>query len=146
MADKAAAIREALRVLCEAGREDLIQPGVLSQAWVGLESTKGAAAGGVAAAISACSPPQKLNKNVSAHCLGDNSRKGKKEEATQEASGIPAQASPVCEGRRGRAARAPQRLLGVGLSARGRPRGIPVMKGKEVNDLPRRHRPLIAMR
>ncbi|KAJ1144013.1 hypothetical protein NDU88_010315 [Pleurodeles waltl] len=77
-----AAAREALRVICEAGRDDLIQPGVLSQAWVGLEHTRRAAASGVLAVILACSPPQqRVNKTANARCLGEQKRKIKKEMA-----------------------------------------------------------------
>ena len=52
--------REALRLLCEAGRADLLRPGVLGQAWVGLEQVterpRRAASVGVSAAVEACLP------------------------------------------------------------------------------------------
>ncbi|KAJ1177643.1 hypothetical protein NDU88_002895 [Pleurodeles waltl] len=83
MAEKAAVVREAFRVICEVGRDDLIQPGILSQAWVGLECPRHAAAGGVAAAVLACSPPQqRVSKSiVNACCLGEQKWKIKKETA-----------------------------------------------------------------
>ncbi|KAJ1199999.1 hypothetical protein NDU88_003829 [Pleurodeles waltl] len=48
---------EALRVLQEEGREDLIKEGVLEQAWVGLRRPKRSSAEGVSAAILACTSP-----------------------------------------------------------------------------------------
>ncbi|KAJ1090597.1 hypothetical protein NDU88_003727 [Pleurodeles waltl] len=77
--DAAAAVGEALRVICEAGRDDLIQQGVLSQAWVGLECLRRAAAGVVVVADLACSLRQQLvSKIVNARCLGGQKRKMKK--------------------------------------------------------------------
>ncbi|KAJ1176673.1 hypothetical protein NDU88_001942 [Pleurodeles waltl] len=48
---------EALRVLQEEGREDLIKEGVLEQAWVGLRRPKRSSAEGVSAAILGCTSP-----------------------------------------------------------------------------------------
>ncbi|KAJ1218663.1 hypothetical protein NDU88_006240 [Pleurodeles waltl] len=48
---------EALKVLQEEGREDLLQQGVLEQVWVGLKRPKGALSEGVAAALLACASP-----------------------------------------------------------------------------------------
>ena len=52
--------RKALRLLCEAGRQDLLRPGVLGQAWVGLEPSaerpRRAASVGVSEAVKACLP------------------------------------------------------------------------------------------
>ncbi|KAJ1218270.1 hypothetical protein NDU88_005853 [Pleurodeles waltl] len=56
---------QALKVLQDAGREDLIKEGVLEQAWVGLKRPKRLSAERVTAAVLACkSPksPKKLNK------------------------------------------------------------------------------------
>ncbi|KAJ1088810.1 hypothetical protein NDU88_001965 [Pleurodeles waltl] len=90
MAEKAATVREALRVICEARRDDLIQPGVLSQAWVGFELPGRAAAGGVAVVVLACSPLQRrVNKNTSACCLGEHKSKVKKETSLTMPNSIP---------------------------------------------------------
>ncbi|KAJ1198681.1 hypothetical protein NDU88_002520 [Pleurodeles waltl] len=51
----------ALKVLQDEGREDLIKEGVLEEAWVGLKRPKRRSAGGVSAAVAACSSP-KLGK------------------------------------------------------------------------------------
>ncbi|KAJ1089392.1 hypothetical protein NDU88_002543 [Pleurodeles waltl] len=48
---------EALRILQQEGREDLIKEGVLEQAWVGLKRPKRSSAEGVSAAILACTSP-----------------------------------------------------------------------------------------
>ncbi|KAJ1118286.1 hypothetical protein NDU88_006481 [Pleurodeles waltl] len=48
---------EALRVLQQEGREDLIKEGVLEQAWVGLKRPKRSSAEGVSSAIIACASP-----------------------------------------------------------------------------------------
>ncbi|KAJ1137328.1 hypothetical protein NDU88_003739 [Pleurodeles waltl] len=99
MAEKAAAVREALRVLCEAVRDDLIQPGILSQAWVGLERPRRATAGAVA--VLACSPPQQRgNRNVNARCLGE--QKLKKETALTTPSSFPNEAALDSEVKQGR--------------------------------------------
>ena len=58
-------LRRALRVLYECGMEDLIKPGVLGQAGVGLMRPKRKAASGVAAEVLACSPPRTKAKNKS---------------------------------------------------------------------------------
>ncbi|KAJ1115725.1 hypothetical protein NDU88_003947 [Pleurodeles waltl] len=48
---------EALRILQQEGREDLIREGVLEQAWVGLKRPKRSSAEGVSAVILACTSP-----------------------------------------------------------------------------------------
>ncbi|KAJ1117022.1 hypothetical protein NDU88_005223 [Pleurodeles waltl] len=48
---------EALRILQQKGREDLIREGVLEQAWVGLKRPKRSSAEGVSAAILSCTSP-----------------------------------------------------------------------------------------
>ncbi|KAJ1159646.1 hypothetical protein NDU88_000151 [Pleurodeles waltl] len=53
---------QALRVLQEAGREDLIKEGVLEQAWVGLKRPKRSSAERVSAAVLACTSPESLKK------------------------------------------------------------------------------------
>ncbi|KAJ1156759.1 hypothetical protein NDU88_009476 [Pleurodeles waltl] len=49
---------QALKVLQEAGREDLIKDGVLEQAWVGLKRPKRSSAERVSAAVFACKSPE----------------------------------------------------------------------------------------
>ncbi|KAJ1193176.1 hypothetical protein NDU88_002481 [Pleurodeles waltl] len=49
---------QALKMLQEEGREDLIKDGVLEQAWVGLRRPKRSSAEGVTAAILACTSPE----------------------------------------------------------------------------------------
>ncbi|KAJ1106714.1 hypothetical protein NDU88_004114 [Pleurodeles waltl] len=53
---------EALKVLQEEGREDLLQQGMLEQEWVGLKRPKRASSEGVAAAVMACSSPLSSSK------------------------------------------------------------------------------------
>ncbi|KAJ1128281.1 hypothetical protein NDU88_006660 [Pleurodeles waltl] len=53
---------QALKVLQDEGREDLIKEGVLEEAWVGLRRPKRLSSGGVMAAVIACSSPQKKFK------------------------------------------------------------------------------------
>ncbi|KAJ1098668.1 hypothetical protein NDU88_003775 [Pleurodeles waltl] len=50
-------VLEALRILQQEGREDLIREGVLEQAWVGTKRPKRSSAEGVSAAILACTSP-----------------------------------------------------------------------------------------
>ncbi|KAJ1100919.1 hypothetical protein NDU88_005994, partial [Pleurodeles waltl] len=100
---QAAAVREALRIICDAGRDDLIQPGVLSQASIGFECPKRAAAGGVAAAVLACSPPQhRGTKSMNGRCLGEHKQKFKKETALMVLSSLAAAMSSVEVEKRGR--------------------------------------------
>ncbi|KAJ1207937.1 hypothetical protein NDU88_003327 [Pleurodeles waltl] len=53
---------QALKVLQDEGREDLIKDGVLEEAWVGLRRPKRVSAEGVSAAVAACTSPQKVFK------------------------------------------------------------------------------------
>ncbi|KAJ1116219.1 hypothetical protein NDU88_004437 [Pleurodeles waltl] len=53
---------QALKVLQEEGREDLIKDGVLEEAWVGLRRPKGVSAKGVSAAVAACTLLQRVCK------------------------------------------------------------------------------------
>ncbi|KAJ1217676.1 hypothetical protein NDU88_005269 [Pleurodeles waltl] len=53
---------QALKVLQEEGREDLLKDGVLEQAWVGLRRTKRSSAEGVTAAILVCASPEQSPK------------------------------------------------------------------------------------
>ncbi|KAJ1107996.1 hypothetical protein NDU88_005381 [Pleurodeles waltl] len=53
---------QALKVLQDEGREDLIREGVLEQAWVGLRRPKRLLAEGVTAAITACTSPERAPK------------------------------------------------------------------------------------
>ncbi|KAJ1155214.1 hypothetical protein NDU88_007949 [Pleurodeles waltl] len=53
---------QALKVLRDEGREDLIKEGVLEEAWVGLKRPKRLSAEGVSAAIAGCSSPQEKPK------------------------------------------------------------------------------------
>ncbi|KAJ1130503.1 hypothetical protein NDU88_008855 [Pleurodeles waltl] len=50
-------VLQALRMLQEEGREDLLQEGVLGQEGIGLKRPRRASSEGVAAAVIACSPP-----------------------------------------------------------------------------------------
>ncbi|KAJ1161065.1 hypothetical protein NDU88_001553 [Pleurodeles waltl] len=60
--DNSSRVVEALKVLQEEGREDLLQQGVLEQAWVGLKRPKRASSEGVAAAVMACESPVRSSK------------------------------------------------------------------------------------
>ncbi|KAJ1190692.1 hypothetical protein NDU88_000014 [Pleurodeles waltl] len=53
---------QALKVLQEAGREDLTKEGVLEQAWVGLKRPKRSSADRVSAAVLACKSPESSPK------------------------------------------------------------------------------------
>ncbi|KAJ1084550.1 hypothetical protein NDU88_004697 [Pleurodeles waltl] len=53
---------QALKMLRDEGREDLIKEGVLEEAWVGLKRPKRLSAQGVSAAVAACSSPQEKSK------------------------------------------------------------------------------------
>ncbi|KAJ1127244.1 hypothetical protein NDU88_005647 [Pleurodeles waltl] len=53
---------QALKVLQEAGREDLIKEGVLEQVWVGLKRPKRSSAERVTAAVLACTSPESPKK------------------------------------------------------------------------------------
>ncbi|KAJ1109023.1 hypothetical protein NDU88_006392 [Pleurodeles waltl] len=55
-------VAQALRVLQEAGREDLIKEGVLEQAWVGLKRPKRSSADRVSAVVLACTSPESPKK------------------------------------------------------------------------------------
>ncbi|KAJ1192628.1 hypothetical protein NDU88_001935 [Pleurodeles waltl] len=58
-------------MLCEAGREDLLKPGVPGEAWVDLERPKGKAEGGVTAAVLAYLPEgNKLKAKLSSKIKG----------------------------------------------------------------------------
>ncbi|KAJ1175858.1 hypothetical protein NDU88_001143 [Pleurodeles waltl] len=48
-------VRPTLRTLGEAERADLLQPGVLEEAWVSMERLTQAASWGLVAAVAACS-------------------------------------------------------------------------------------------
>ncbi|KAJ1126205.1 hypothetical protein NDU88_004613 [Pleurodeles waltl] len=96
--------RGPFRVICEAGRDDLIQPGVLSHAWVGFERPRRTAVGGVAAAVLACSPPQqRLVKNTNARFLGEHKGKLRKESTLTESDGFKLLPSRAVEEAHGRA-------------------------------------------
>ncbi|KAJ1191642.1 hypothetical protein NDU88_000958 [Pleurodeles waltl] len=64
---------QALKVLQDEGREDLIKDGVLEQAWVGLRRPKRLSAEGVSAAVAACSSPVKAGKKF--RCKSATGRK-----------------------------------------------------------------------
>ncbi|KAJ1101297.1 hypothetical protein NDU88_006368 [Pleurodeles waltl] len=53
---------QALKVLHDEGREDLLKEGILEQAWVGIKRPKRLSADGVSAAVAACTSPVKLSK------------------------------------------------------------------------------------
>ncbi|KAJ1105821.1 hypothetical protein NDU88_003225 [Pleurodeles waltl] len=55
-------VMQALKVLQDEGREDLIKEGVLEEAWVGLRRPKRLSADGVTAAIISCTSPERVNK------------------------------------------------------------------------------------
>ncbi|KAJ1190640.1 hypothetical protein NDU88_007378 [Pleurodeles waltl] len=57
---------QALKVLRDEGREDLLREGVLEQAWVGLKRPKRLSAEGVSAAVAACTSPVKTFKKFRA--------------------------------------------------------------------------------
>ncbi|KAJ1144893.1 hypothetical protein NDU88_011187 [Pleurodeles waltl] len=60
---------QALKVLQDEGREDLLKEGVLEQAWVGLRRPKRVSAEGVSAAVAACTSPIKVGKKFKAKSL-----------------------------------------------------------------------------
>ncbi|KAJ1178852.1 hypothetical protein NDU88_004094 [Pleurodeles waltl] len=60
---------QALKVLQDEGREDLLKEGVLEQAWVGLRRPKRVSAEGVSAAVAACTSPIKRGKKFKAKSL-----------------------------------------------------------------------------
>ncbi|KAJ1149447.1 hypothetical protein NDU88_002257 [Pleurodeles waltl] len=64
---------QALKVLQDEGREDLIKDGVLEQAWVGLRRPKRLSAEGVSAAVAACSSPVKAGRKF--QCKSATGRK-----------------------------------------------------------------------
>ncbi|KAJ1159839.1 hypothetical protein NDU88_000343 [Pleurodeles waltl] len=53
---------QALKVLHDEGREDLLKEGILEQAWVGIKRPKRLSADGVSAAVAACTSPVKQSK------------------------------------------------------------------------------------
>ncbi|KAJ1135942.1 hypothetical protein NDU88_002371 [Pleurodeles waltl] len=57
-------VLQALKVLQDEGREDLIKDGVLEEAWVGVRRSKRVSAKGVSAAVAACTSPQKVCKKL----------------------------------------------------------------------------------
>ncbi|KAJ1119991.1 hypothetical protein NDU88_008174 [Pleurodeles waltl] len=64
---------QALNVLQDEGREDLIKEGVLEQAWVGQRRPKLLSAKGVSAAVAACTSPVKAGKKF--RCKSATGRK-----------------------------------------------------------------------
>ncbi|KAJ1098616.1 hypothetical protein NDU88_003723 [Pleurodeles waltl] len=61
---------QALKVLHDEGREDLLRDGVLEQAWVGIKHPKRLAADGVSAAVAACFSPVKHGKKFQSKSVG----------------------------------------------------------------------------
>ncbi|KAJ1156344.1 hypothetical protein NDU88_009067 [Pleurodeles waltl] len=61
---------QALKVLQDEGREDLLREGVLEQAWVGLKRPKRVSAEGVSAAVAACTSPVKSGKKFKSKSVG----------------------------------------------------------------------------
>ncbi|KAJ1152789.1 hypothetical protein NDU88_005564 [Pleurodeles waltl] len=57
---------QALNVLQDEGREDLIKEGVLEEAWVGLRRPKRVSAEGVSAAVAACTSLHRVGKKFRA--------------------------------------------------------------------------------
>ncbi|KAJ1125998.1 hypothetical protein NDU88_004411 [Pleurodeles waltl] len=89
----------ALKVLQVEGREDLIKEGVLEEAWVGLKRPKRRSAGGVSAAVAACSSP-KLGKKFKAKSV-----QGRKVSSSPELEvvdlSVPQGSSVLSRGRQG---------------------------------------------
>ncbi|KAJ1200961.1 hypothetical protein NDU88_004779 [Pleurodeles waltl] len=81
MAKKGQSDRDALKLLFEAGREDLLKPDVFLQARVGFTRPKRSVASRVAAAVLACSPPKEKVKarvdedNEAVVCMSDRGEK-----------------------------------------------------------------------
>ncbi|KAJ1218979.1 hypothetical protein NDU88_006550 [Pleurodeles waltl] len=89
----------ALKVLQDEGREDLIKEGVLEEAWVGFKRPKRRSAGGVSAAVAACSSP-KLGKKFKSKSVQGRKVSSSPELVVTDLS-VP-QGSPVLSrGRRG---------------------------------------------
>ncbi|KAJ1107059.1 hypothetical protein NDU88_004456 [Pleurodeles waltl] len=61
---------QALKVLQDEGRENLLKEGVLEQAWVGLKRPKRLSAEGVSAAVAACTSPVKTFKKFKVKSVG----------------------------------------------------------------------------
>ncbi|KAJ1119209.1 hypothetical protein NDU88_007395 [Pleurodeles waltl] len=69
--DYSSKVLQALKMLQDEGREDLLQDGVLEQAWVGSRRLKRASSDGVAATVIACtSPARKTKKNLQKSVAG----------------------------------------------------------------------------
>ncbi|KAJ1193074.1 hypothetical protein NDU88_002380 [Pleurodeles waltl] len=66
MVDTNQAVREALRVLYEAGREDFLQPEVLSQVWVGITRPKRSAASRVTPTVLECLQQHRIREKIAA--------------------------------------------------------------------------------
>ncbi|KAJ1208211.1 hypothetical protein NDU88_003597 [Pleurodeles waltl] len=60
---------QALKVLQEEGREDLLIEGVLEQAWVGLRRRKRLSSEGVTATMLACTSPEQVPKEFKFKCV-----------------------------------------------------------------------------
>ncbi|KAJ1192117.1 hypothetical protein NDU88_001429 [Pleurodeles waltl] len=107
---------QALKVLQDEGREDLIKEGVPEEAWVGLRRPKRLSSGGVMAVVIACSSPQKKFKKIK-----NKSAEGRKvtrspellQEVLPQASGLN---EPIVV--RGRGAGRCSRHSGVSLARR----------------------------
>ncbi|KAJ1130707.1 hypothetical protein NDU88_009057 [Pleurodeles waltl] len=81
---------QALKVLQDEGREDLIKEGVLEEAWVRLRRPKRLSAEGVTAAVIACTSPERMSKKFkskSVMCRKMTRSPGKVSEVVEDVSG-----------------------------------------------------------
>ncbi|KAJ1213642.1 hypothetical protein NDU88_001274 [Pleurodeles waltl] len=90
-------VLEALRVLQEEGREDLLQEGVLVQEGIGLKRPRRASSEGVAAAVIACSSPGSGKKFRQKSVMGR--RYGQAVAEGEEREGVPGSGRALASGR-----------------------------------------------
>ncbi|KAJ1208381.1 hypothetical protein NDU88_003767 [Pleurodeles waltl] len=101
---------QALKILQDEGREDLIKEGVLEEAWVGLRRPKRLSSRGVSASVIACSSsPQKCKKFKAKSAEGRKASRSPDEFAETSAK---VQGSPTWFARKRGAGRSSQRSGG----------------------------------
>ncbi|KAJ1203544.1 hypothetical protein NDU88_007329 [Pleurodeles waltl] len=107
---------QALKVLHDEGREDLIREGVLEQAWVGIKRPKRLSAEGVSAAVAACTSPVKQGKKFKAKSVSGRKVVRSPQRVDEPFSAVPVSYSGVAGKRQG-GCRFPRRQ-GMSLSRR----------------------------
>ncbi|KAJ1171658.1 hypothetical protein NDU88_003518 [Pleurodeles waltl] len=107
---------QALKVLHDEGREDLLREGVLEQAWVGIKHPKRLSAEGVSAAVAACTTPVKHSKKFKSKSVGGRKVARSPQSDEEPLSVMPCPVAGVAGKRRG-GCRFPRRQ-GASLSRR----------------------------